>query len=131
MNTKAPPDQRSLEKRLASLITLSISDQPLGRLFDDLRGMSGIRFEIDAKVDLERTVSIRADDISLKTALNRIATEAKLSLVVRNETVQVGPLLPADSHDRPQVLFNESERSGPARFTREAQITWIAEFDRN
>jgi tyrosine-protein phosphatase SIW14 len=92
--TTPPPDNRPLEKKLAAQMTLSIADLSLSRLFDDMRVMTGIKIVVDAKVDLERAVSLRAEDVSVQTALNQIASKANLSFFVREGAVHFGPPLP-------------------------------------
>jgi type II secretory pathway component GspD/PulD (secretin) len=87
--------ERAIERKLRSPITLSFTDVPLRTVIDDLRDTHNINIVPDVQalqedaISLDQLISIKLDNVSLKSALNLILSQAKLTHVIKDEVLLV------------------------------------------
>jgi hypothetical protein len=91
----AESSEARLERVLRSPINVNFTDAPLRTVLDDLRDTQGINIVPDLRalqedsVDLDTPISIKFENLSLKSALNLILRQARLTWVVKDEVVLV------------------------------------------
>jgi type II secretory pathway component GspD/PulD (secretin)/tetratricopeptide (TPR) repeat protein len=94
IGTKGEREQQ-IERRLLTPINLNFSQTSLRQVLDDLRDMTGINIVPDqvaldeSGVSLERPVTMKLEGITLKSALNLILRQVRLTYVVKDEVLQV------------------------------------------
>jgi type II secretory pathway component GspD/PulD (secretin) len=87
--------ERQIEGRLSAPITLNFKDQRLGQVIDDLHDLTGVNVVADAAaleesgVGLDRPLSLKVENISLKSALNLLLSQAHLTYVIKDEALQI------------------------------------------
>jgi hypothetical protein len=87
--------EKVLERRLAAMVSVECDGTPLNKVIDDLRDSQHINIVADmpamqeAGVNLETPVTVKLDQVSLKTALKRILQQVKLTYVVKDEVVLI------------------------------------------
>jgi hypothetical protein len=87
--------QRDIESRLKATVNLSLNRVPLRTAIENLRDWSGINIRIDepalkeAGVDLENPVSMKLEQVSLKSALNLLLGEMHLTCAVKDGVVEI------------------------------------------
>ena len=87
--------ERDLERKLSTPVTMSFSDAPLRQVVDELRATQGINIFVDKmaleaeNVSLEHPISIKLDQVSLKSALNLILKSVHLTYVIKDEVLQI------------------------------------------
>ncbi len=87
--------ERDIERKLSTPVTLNFSDAPLHQVVDDLRATQGMNIYVDQQaldaenVSLEHPVSIKLDQVSLKSALNLILKSVHLTYVIKDEVLQI------------------------------------------
>jgi type II secretory pathway component GspD/PulD (secretin) len=87
--------EAALARKLASHISFHFVDQPLNRVLEDLQTWHGINIVPDkvaldeAGMTLDAPISLRFEDVSLRTALRMILGDAGLGYVVRDGTLVV------------------------------------------
>jgi tetratricopeptide (TPR) repeat protein len=87
--------ERDIEKKLQQPVTLHYSATPLREVIDDLRERQGIDIFVDKcaleaqEVSLEFPVSMRVEDVSLKSALNLVLNSAHLTYVIKDGVLQI------------------------------------------
>jgi type II secretory pathway component GspD/PulD (secretin) len=92
---KRPEAEKEIERRLSSPVRLSFENAPLKQVIDDLRVTHGLNIFEDQKayqelgVSMDSPVSIKLDNVSLKSALNLILSQVKLTHVVQNEVLTI------------------------------------------
>lgn len=75
---------------LAQKVTLNVTNAPLERVFDNIRGQSGVDFFFSASlISKAKPVSIHIKDLELNAALAEIFMNQPLTYVIRNNSVQV------------------------------------------
>jgi tetratricopeptide (TPR) repeat protein len=89
------PREKEIERRLGASISVNFKDARLEQVLDDIRDMSGLNVVVDAAalrdegVSLDQHVSVKMDDVSLRSALNAIMQSVHLAFVVRDEALVV------------------------------------------
>ncbi|HBI41705.1 MAG TPA: hypothetical protein DDY78_02480, partial [Planctomycetales bacterium] len=92
---KKSDKEREIENKLRTLVTLNFTDAPLKQVFDDLRGWENINIYVDQlaldqeAVSLERPVSVKLENVSLKSALNLILKQVHLTYIIKDEVLQI------------------------------------------
>jgi type II secretory pathway component GspD/PulD (secretin) len=87
--------ERDIERRLSTPVNLNFNDVPLKTVIDDLRAYQGINIYVDEPalgeegVSLERPVSIKLEQVSLKSALNLLLHGVHLTYVIQDEVLQI------------------------------------------
>jgi len=87
--------EKEIEKKLQQPVTLNFDNAPLRQVLDDLRTLTGINIFVDKEsldaqeVSLEHPVTIKLEDVALKSALGLILKSARLAYVVKDEAVQI------------------------------------------
>jgi Flp pilus assembly secretin CpaC/tetratricopeptide (TPR) repeat protein len=96
---------REIYRRLDSPVgTLDYKDTPLRQILDDLRGTSAMNIVPDepalneAGINLDRPVTMKLDNIALKSALKLLLHQVGLTYVVKDEVLQV--TTEAHAHDK-------------------------------
>jgi RNA polymerase sigma factor (sigma-70 family) len=87
---KGSDNVKEIERALERPVSLKYQDAPLGQVLDDVRARHGLNLAIDrpaldeAGVSLQRPVSVRLSNVSLKSALNVVLHDAQLAYAVRD-----------------------------------------------
>jgi type II secretory pathway component GspD/PulD (secretin) len=87
--------EQEIERHLNGHVSINFVDQPLKKVLEDLQTWHGINIVPDKQaldeglISLDQPISMRLDDVSLKSALNLILADAKLTYVVKDEVVSV------------------------------------------
>jgi hypothetical protein len=95
LNTRERIKEVAIEQRLESPISLNFKDVELGQVIDDLRDITGINVVADtaaleeASVDLHRKVSLKVDNIAMKSALTVLLQQVHLTYVIRDGVLQI------------------------------------------
>ena len=90
-----PCEVPSFEQRLLSHVDLDFKDTPLKQVIEDLRQMAQINIVADvdalreAGVNLDCPLSLKVEDISLKSALNLLVKQVRLTYVIEDEVLQI------------------------------------------
>jgi hypothetical protein len=90
-----PTKEREIEYQLSLPVTLNFTDTPLKQVIDDLHNWQGInvyfdREALDAEgISIDRPVTIKLQDIALKTALTLLLKQAHLTYVVKDDVLQI------------------------------------------
>jgi type II secretory pathway component GspD/PulD (secretin) len=73
---KKTDKEREIESKLHTKVTLNFTDAPLKQVIDDLRASYGVNIYVDQQaldqegVSMERPVSVKLEDVSLKSVLH-------------------------------------------------------------
>lgn len=84
------PEDRELYQRLQQSISIDFRDKPLSEVLDHLRSLYGINIVADepalqsAGISLHQPITIRLDNRPLRTCLNLILQNARLTWVIRD-----------------------------------------------
>jgi type II secretory pathway component GspD/PulD (secretin) len=87
--------EREIEQHLLAPVNMNFTDIPLGKVLDELSTWHGINIYPDrpaleeAGVSLDRPITIRLENISLKSALNLLLHQAHLTYVVADDVLKV------------------------------------------
>jgi hypothetical protein len=87
--------EKEIERKLSKPITMNFSDVPLKQALDDIRAGRGLNIYVDtpaledAGIDLSCPINFKAEDISLKSALNMLLHSAHLTFVIKDEALCV------------------------------------------
>lgn len=87
--------QQEIERHLNGHVSINFVDQPLKKVLEDLQTWHGINIVPDKQaldeglISLDQPISMRLDDVSLKSALNLILADAKLTWVPKDEVIYV------------------------------------------
>jgi type II secretory pathway component GspD/PulD (secretin) len=127
VNLAKQPWEIAIERKLNMPITFSFKDQSLNHVIYDLKTLSGVNIVLDtaalndAGISLEQPLTLAVENISLKSALNILFQQVRLTYVIKNEvlmittresgagnyitkTYQVADLVvPVDNHPRADV----------------------------
>jgi type II secretory pathway component GspD/PulD (secretin) len=88
-------EERNIERKLTAPISLSCTNQPLREVIDYIRGDQGINIFIDEPaladkgIQLDAPVTIKLDNISLKSALKLLLNLAHLTYVVADDVLKI------------------------------------------
>jgi type II secretory pathway component GspD/PulD (secretin)/tetratricopeptide (TPR) repeat protein len=86
---------REIEHRLSAMVTLNFTDTPLKSVIDDLRAWQGINIYVDTNaleedgISLDKPVTIKLEQIPMKSALNLLLHTAHLTWTVRDDVLQI------------------------------------------
>ena len=89
------PAERAIESKLKQPINLNFKDTPLEQVLRDLQVMSGINVVPDKaafqenNISLQQPMSLEVENISLKSALNILLKQARLTYVIKDEVLTV------------------------------------------
>jgi hypothetical protein len=92
---EGPTKEREIEYQLSQPVTLNFSDTPLKQVIDDLRSWQGIHVYLDQEaldaegISIDRPVTIKLQDVALKTALTLLLKQAHLTYVVKDDVLQI------------------------------------------
>lgn len=92
---KTGSKERTIESKLLSPVNLNFENTPLKQVIDDLRDFHGINIVPDLPAlqsqgtHLDSPISIKLDQVSLKSALNLILHQVKLTYVIKDEVLQI------------------------------------------
>jgi type II secretory pathway component GspD/PulD (secretin) len=87
--------EREIERRLTAPVSLNFSNVPLRQAIEEMRAMTGINIIPDMpaleedRVSMETPVTMKLDNVSLKSSLNLLLGQVKLTYVVKDEVLQV------------------------------------------
>jgi type II secretory pathway component GspD/PulD (secretin) len=87
--------EKAIERQLSAPISISFDNTPLKQVLDELRDYHGINIVDDkqalqeAGVSLESPISIKLDRISLRSALNLILHQVRLTHVIKDEVLMI------------------------------------------
>lgn len=87
--------EREIEGRLNQPVNLSFNNQPLKDVLEDIRAMYQINIVPDVAaleaegISLERPITLKLEQISLKSALNLMLRNVHLTWVVKDEVLQI------------------------------------------
>jgi type II secretory pathway component GspD/PulD (secretin) len=88
-------EERNIERKLTAPISLSCTNQPLSEVIDYIRGDQGINIYIDSPaladkgIQLDAPVTIKLDNISLKSALKLLLNMVHLTYVVADDVLKI------------------------------------------
>jgi hypothetical protein len=86
---------REIEQKLLQPVTLNFTEAPLYQVLDDLHGREGFNVCVDKaaldaeEISLDRPISIKVENVPLKSALKLILKQARLVYVVKDDVVQI------------------------------------------
>jgi type II secretory pathway component GspD/PulD (secretin) len=92
--TKSERD-REIERRMLAPVTLNFNDTPLKSVIDDLRAWQGINIYVDDNalqaegISLDRPVTIKLEQIPMRSALNLLLKGVHLTWAVRDDVLQI------------------------------------------
>ncbi len=87
--------EREIESRLNTPVNLSFNNQPLKDVLEDIRAMYQINIVPDVAaleaegISLDRPITLKLEQISLKSALNLMLRNVHLTWVVKDEVLQI------------------------------------------
>lgn len=87
--------EREIESKLNSPVTLNFKDVPLYAVLDDIRAYHGINIHEDKPaleskgISMDRPVTIKLENVSLKSCLNLLLKNVHLTYVIRDEVLQI------------------------------------------
>ena len=87
--------EREIEHRLTAPVNMNFNNTPLGTVLDDLRAFHGLNIHVDKQalesegINLDRLVSVKLEQVSLKSALNLLLHDVRLTYVIRDEVLQI------------------------------------------
>ncbi|MBI3822486.1 MAG: hypothetical protein HY289_07380, partial [Planctomycetes bacterium] len=89
--------QAAIEKRLREPISLNFKNVPLRDVVKDLTAASGVPVLLDMRalrrnnIDLDATVSVEVDDVSMNTALDLLFGPLDLGHVIQDDVIIISP----------------------------------------
>jgi type II secretory pathway component GspD/PulD (secretin) len=87
--------EREIERRLLSPVNMNFSNVPLGKVIDDLATIHEINILPDVKalneagVSLDHTLTFRAENMSLKSALKHLLDQVNLTYTIEDEALNI------------------------------------------
>jgi type II secretory pathway component GspD/PulD (secretin) len=88
-------EERKIESKLSEPVTLSCSNQPLRQIIDDLHVMKDMNIIIDEPslgdegVSADRPVTIKLENVALKSALNILLRNIHLTYVIEDQVLKI------------------------------------------
>ncbi|HEY7307799.1 MAG TPA: hypothetical protein VH643_00425 [Gemmataceae bacterium] len=88
-------EEKNIERKLTSPVSLNVINQPLRSVFDDLRATQGVNIYVDEPALAEKginqdlPVTIKLEQISLKSALNLLLHSVHLTYVVGDDVLKI------------------------------------------
>jgi type II secretory pathway component GspD/PulD (secretin) len=95
ISTRKTEAERKIESQLYHNINMNFNNLPLGKILDDLATTEGINIVPDENalgeqgITLEQPLSIKLDNISLKSGLKLLLDKAKLTYVIEDDVLKV------------------------------------------
>src|SRR5581483_1609599 len=93
--TERTEAERKIERLLTKPVTLSFTNQPLQQVLEDIGQWKGVNIYIDTRaleeqgISQSRPVSIKLDQVALKSALNLILREVHLTYVIKDDVLMI------------------------------------------
>jgi type II secretory pathway component GspD/PulD (secretin) len=87
--------EQEIERKLSTPVNLNFKDAPLQQVVNDLRDYNAINIVIDEPalredgISLDSPLSIQLNQVSLKSALNLLLHQVRLTYVIRDEALQI------------------------------------------
>ena len=87
--------EREIAQKLQTPVSMTFSDEPLGHAIEQLAAWNNLNIYVDRPaleeegVNLERPVSLRVDQVSLKSALTQLLDQVKLTWIIKDEVLQI------------------------------------------
>jgi type II secretory pathway component GspD/PulD (secretin)/tetratricopeptide (TPR) repeat protein len=87
--------EKEIQAKLTKPVTVNFHNVPLRQALDDMRAMSGMNIHLESQalaaetVSAEQPVSLKVDNISLKSAMNLLLNQVHLTYVIQDEVVKV------------------------------------------
>ena len=88
-------EERNILRKLSEPVSLSFANQPLGEVIEYIRGDQGINIFVDVPaiadkgIQLDSRVTIKLDNVSLKSALKLLLSMAHLTYVVADDVLKI------------------------------------------
>jgi tetratricopeptide (TPR) repeat protein len=121
---KCPPcKSKDVEERLRSPVNVNLTDVPLRQVLDDLRQMSDLNIVLDTPdlqadgIDLNTPLTIKLDNVSMRTALELVLLQARLTYKVIDDGVV---LVSHQPHARTHALETRTYPVGDLLFAEDA-----------
>ena len=128
---KEKEPEREIDQKLKQPVSLHFEEAPLRQVIDDIRASQDIDIYVDKasleseEVSLDQPISIKFDNISLRSTLSLILKQAHLTYVIKDGLLQVttergargrmehvvysvADLLDGDAHDGPEAPAGKS-----------------------
>ncbi len=93
---ETPSDcERRIEQKLRTPITLNFKDVPLRQIIEDLRQVAQVNVVADTAaieesgMSLEQPLSLVVEDMTLKSALNILLKQARLTYIIKDGALQI------------------------------------------
>jgi len=86
---------RAAPVNLAERMDLDVTDADVGKLFHTFGQLTGARVELDPQFQLARRVSIRIDNVTIRTALTAICESIGCRWHLGEGAIVIGPIPPA------------------------------------
>ncbi len=90
-----PPAKETLARKLSRPVTLNFNEAPLSQVIDSIRATQGVNIYVDKaaldadEISLDTPITIKLEMVSLKSVLHLILKSARLSFVVKDESIQI------------------------------------------
>jgi type II secretory pathway component GspD/PulD (secretin) len=91
-----PPAAHAAEVRLDDRIDLNVTDADVGKLFQTVGQLTGARVDLDPRFQTARRISIRIDNVTLRTALTAICESLGCRWRTRDGAIFVEPVRTGD-----------------------------------
>ena len=88
-------EEKAIERKLSSPVSLNFVNQPLRTVIGDLRGIYGVNIYVDESALAEKGISqdmpvtIQLEQIAMKSALNLLLHSVHLTYVVKDDVLQI------------------------------------------
>jgi hypothetical protein len=92
---KSTDKEREIEQRLNTPVSINFTNVPLRKAIEDIRDWHGINIYIDEPalneegISLDRPITLKLEQVALKSALNLILKNTHLTYVVKDEVLQI------------------------------------------
>jgi type II secretory pathway component GspD/PulD (secretin) len=89
------PSEKEIERKLTTPITVSFQDAALSTVIDELRTLHGVNIVVDTQatqedgISLDSSVTIKLEQVSLRSALNLILHQCRLTWIIKDEVLQI------------------------------------------
>jgi hypothetical protein len=94
--TFIPPAAHAAAVRLDDRIDLNVTDADVGKLFQTVGQLTGARVDLDPRFQTARRISIRIDNVTLRTALTAICESLGCRWRTRDGAIFVEPVRTGD-----------------------------------
>jgi type II secretory pathway component GspD/PulD (secretin) len=87
--------ERQIERQLSMPVSLNFKDTKLEQVIDDMRDITGVNVVADtqalneASVNLDQPLTLKVDNISLKSALSILLRQVNLTYLIKDEALQI------------------------------------------